>query len=202
MSITRFAHLIPSFGMKSKMSEEEQDEKKKGKKARKAEEDKDETDAENDDPDAEGNDDDKEKEGKKAKKVKKAKSEEDDDDDDPDAEDDKDDENAEEDEDVKKGRRAERKRCAKIFGSQYAAGRPDMAAHLALNTRMSASEAISTLKAMGTVQLQPSRASLDSRMRTEQQVRVGPDASQPTTGSPEALVSKMTRLYDTNKGTK
>ncbi|MDE9496123.1 hypothetical protein KKJ09_21825, partial [Xenorhabdus bovienii] len=67
---------------------------------------------------------------------------------------------------------------------------------------MSASEAISTLKAMGTVQSQPSRASLDSRMRTEQQVRVGPDASQPATGSPEALVSKMTRLYDANKGAK
>ncbi|AOM40501.1 hypothetical protein [Xenorhabdus hominickii] len=196
MVMTTFAHLIPSFGMKAKMSEEE-DEKARKAKSRRAEEDEHEEGAEDDEEQ------DEEKEGKKGKKAKKAKSE-DDEDDDPDAEDDDedDDPDAEDDEDVKKGRRAERKRCARIFGSQYAAGRPDMAAHLALNTSMSASEAISTLKAMGTVQSQPYRASLDSRMQAEPPVRVGPDASQPATGSPEALVSKMTGLYNANKGAK
>ncbi|OTA14013.1 hypothetical protein Xvie_04072 [Xenorhabdus vietnamensis] len=196
MSYTKFAHLM-GFGGKARMSEDEQDEKEKSKKAksRYAEEDEHEKDAEDDEEQ------DEKKEGKKAKKAKEAKSEEDDEDDDPDAEDDEDDENAEEDEDVKKGRRAERKRCATIFGSKYAASRPDMAAHLALNTSMSASEAVSTLKAMGTVQSQPYRASLDSRMQAEQ-VRLGPDAQQPAKGSASALAQQMTRLYDVNKGAK
>ncbi|MDC9591914.1 hypothetical protein PSI23_22250, partial [Xenorhabdus sp. XENO-10] len=103
--------------------------------------------------------------------------------DDPDAEGDEEDENAEEDEDVKKGRRAERERCAKIFSSKYAASRPDMAAHLAFNTRMSASEAINTMKAMGSIQPAMTRVTLDSRMQAEQQVRLGPDAQQPARGS-------------------
>ncbi|HCU0876707.1 TPA: hypothetical protein OUF71_003862, partial [Morganella morganii] len=131
------------------------------------------------------------------------------DDDDPDAEDDEDaegdDEDAEDDDenkDVKKGRRAERKRCARIFGSKAAAGRPDMAAHLAFNTRMSSSEAISTLKAMGAVQPATQRASLDSRMRAEQQVRISPDAQAPAAGTAAALVHQMTNLYNSNKGAK
>lgn len=131
------------------------------------------------------------------KKVRKAKGRK--------AEEDKRDEDAEDDDenkDVKKGRRAERKRCARIFGSKAAAGRPDMAAHLAFNTRMSSSEAISTLKAMGAVQPATQRASLDSRMRAEQQVRISPDAQEPVRGSADALVQQMTRLYNSNKGAK
>ncbi|RNT18839.1 hypothetical protein B9Z91_004815 [Morganella morganii subsp. morganii] len=103
---------------------------------------------------------------------------------------------------MKKGRRAERKRCARIFGSKAAAGRPDMAAHLAFNTRMSSSEAISTLKAMGAVQPATQRASLDSRMRAEQQVRISPDAQAPAAGTTDALVHQMTSLYNSNKGAK
>lgn len=199
MSHFNFAHLL---GLKKKASEEEDDNKEKSKKAksRRAEEERDdEEDAEDDDdredmeddddrePDAEDDDDDKEK----GKKAKSRRAEEDD-------------EGAEEDEnrDVKKGRRAERKRCAAIFGSKHAAGRPDMAAHLAFNTRMSAREAIDTLATMGAVALQPQgRKSLDARMRESEQARLGPDGDKPATGK-NALVSKMTSLYDTARGNK
>ncbi|CUZ14646.1 Uncharacterised protein [Serratia marcescens] len=199
MSYLKFAHLL---GLKKKASEEEDDDKEKSKKAksRRAEEERDdEEDAEDDDdredmeddddrePDAEDDDDDKEK----GKKAKSRRAEEDD-------------EDAEEDEnrDVKKGRRAERKRCAAIFGSKHAAGRPDMAAHLAFNTRMSACEAIDTLATVGAVAPQPQgRKSLDARMRESEQARLGPDGEKPATGK-NALVSKMTSLYDTARGNK
>lgn len=196
MSYFKFAHLL---GLKKKASEED-DDKEKGKKAksRRAEEERDdEEDAEDDDdredmedddrePDAEDDDDEKEK----GKKAKSRRAEEDD-------------EDAEEGEnsDVKKGRRAERKRCAAIFGSKHAAGRPDMAAHLAFNTRMSASEAIDTLATMGAVApVKIARASLDERMQDEK-VRLGPDGDKPLTGK-NALVSKMTSLYDSARGNK
>ncbi|NMT25038.1 hypothetical protein [Serratia marcescens] len=199
MSHFKFAHLL---GLKKKASEEEDDNKEKSKKAksRRAEEERDdEEDAEDDDdredmeddddrePDAEDDEDDKEK----GKKANSRRAEEDD-------------EDAEEDEnrDVKKGRRAERKRCAAIFGSKHAAGRPDMAAHLAFNTRMSAREAIDTLATMGAVAPQPQgRKSLDARMRESEQARLGPDGDKPATGK-NALVSKMTSLYDTARGNK
>lgn len=199
MSYLKFAHLL---GLKKKASEEEDDDKEKSKKAksRRAEEElDDEEDAEDDDdredmeddddrePDAEDDDDDKEK----GKKAKSRRAEEDD-------------EDAEEDEnrDVKKGRRVERKRCAAIFGSKHAAGRPDMAAHLAFNTRMSAREAIDTLATVGAVAPQPQgRKSLDARMRESEQARLGPDGEKPATGK-NALVSKMTSLYDTARGNK
>ncbi|MEG0280291.1 MAG: hypothetical protein RR510_12930 [Morganella sp. (in: enterobacteria)] len=185
-----FMHLI---GRNAKASEEDEDKKVRKAKGRKAED---------DEPESEDQDDD--EKGKKAKKAKKAEG----DDEDPDAEEEDaegDDEDAEDDDDnkdVKKGRRAEQKRCARIFGSKAAAGRPDMAAHLAFNTRMSSSEAISTLKAMGAVQPATQRASLDSRMRAEQQVRINPDAQAPVRGSADALVQQMTTLYNTNKGAK
>lgn len=198
MSKFQFAHLL---GLKKKASEEDDDDKEKGKKAksRHAEEERDdkenaeeEDDRENmdddddSDPDAE-EDDDKEKD----KKAKSRRAEEDD------ADADEDDENR----DVKKGRRAERKRCAAIFGSKHAAGRPDMAAHLAFNTRMSASEAIDTMATMGAVApVKSARASLDERMQDEK-VRLGPDGDKPSTGK-KALVSKMTSLYDSARGNK
>ncbi|EMD0831977.1 hypothetical protein VP018_003872 [Morganella morganii] len=196
-----FAHLI-GLGKKARASEEDEDKKVRKAKGRKAEEDERDEDAK-DDEDREGAEDqDDEKQGRKAKKAEG-------DDDDPDAGDDEnaegDDEDAEDDDDnkdVKKGRRAERKRCARIFGSKAAAGRPDMAAHLAFNTRMSSSEAISTLKAMGVVQPATQRASLDSRMREEQQVRISPDAQAPAAGSAAALAQQMTGLYNSNKGAK
>lgn len=202
-----FAHLI-GLGKKARASEEDEDKKVRKAKGRKAEEDEHDEDAEGDEDREGAEDQDDEKQGRKAKKAKKAEG----DDDDPDADDDDDDAGAEGDDedaegdddnkDVKKGRRAERKRCARIFGSKAAAGRPDMAAHLAFNTRMSSSEAISTLKAMGTVQPATQRASLDSRMREEQQVRISPDAQAPAAGSAAALAQQMTSLYNSNKGAK
>lgn len=202
MSKFTFAHLI---GRKAKATEED-DEKTRKAKGRRVEDDDEEENAENDDPESEDQDD--EKEGRKAKKAKSKKAE--DDDEDPDAEDDEnaegDDEDAEDDEDnkdVKKGRRAERKRCARIFGSKAAAARPDMAAHLAFNTNLSSSEAISTLKAMGGVSApQNNRRSLDARMREEEQVRLGQDAEVAPTGSAASIVNKMTSLYNSNKGGK
>ncbi|WP_337137393.1 hypothetical protein [Morganella morganii] len=196
-----FAHLI-GLGKKARASEEDEDKKVRKAKGRKAEEDERDEDAEDDEDREDAEEQDDEKQGRKAKKAGG-------DDDDPDAEDDEDaegdDEDAEDDDenkDVKKGRRAERKRCARIFGSKAAAGRPDMAAHLAFNTRMSSSEAISTLKAMGAVQPATQRASLDSRMRAEQQVRISPDAQAPAAGTAAALVHQMTNLYNSNKGAK
>lgn len=197
-----FAHLI---GRKAKATEED-DEKTRKAKGRRVEDDDEEENAENDDPESEDQGD--EKEGRKAKKAKSKKAE--DDDEDPDAEDDEnaegDDEDAGDDEDnkdVKKGRRAERKRCARIFGSKAAAARPDMAAHLAFNTNLSSSEAISTLKAMGGVSApQSNRRSLDARMREEEQVRLGQDAEVAPTGSAASIVNKMTSLYNSNKGGK
>ena len=196
-----FAHLI-GLGKKARASEEDEDKKVRKAKGRKAEEDERDEDAEDDEDREDAEEQDDEKQGRKAKKAKKAEG----DDDDPDAEDDEDaegdDEDDDENKDVKKGRRAERKRCARIFGSKAAAGRPDMAAHLAFNTRMSSSEAISTLKAMGAVQPATQRTSLDSRMRAEQQVRISPDAQAPAAGTAAALVHQMTSLYNSNKGAK
>lgn len=202
MSKFTFTHLI---GRKAKATEED-DEKTRKAKGRRAEDDDDEENTENDEPESEDHDD--EKEGRKAKKAKSKKAK--DDDEDPDAEDDEnaegDDEDAEDDEDnkdVKKGRRAERKRCARIFGSKAAAARPDMAAHLAFNTNLSSSEAISTLKAMGGAPApQSNRRSLDARMREEEQVRLGQDAEVAPAGSAASIVNKMTSLYNSNKGGK
>ncbi|KNZ90041.1 hypothetical protein [Morganella morganii] len=190
-----FAHLI-GLGKKARASEEDEDKKVRKAKGRTAEEDERDEDAEDDEDRENAEDQDDEKQGRKAKKAE-------DDDDDADAEGDEEDaEDDNENKDVKKGRRAERKRCARIFGSKAAAGRPDMAAHLAFNTRMSSSEAISTLKAMGAVQPPTQRASLDSRMRAEQQVRISPDAQAPAAGSAAALAQQMTGLYNSNKGAK
>ncbi|MEY0976928.1 hypothetical protein AB7196_13335 [Providencia rettgeri] len=197
MSKFTFAHLI---GRKAKATEED-DEKTRKAKGRRVEDGDEEENAENDDPESEDQDD--EKEGRKAKKAKSKKAE-DDDDEDPDAEDDEEDaEDDEDNKDVKKGRRAERKRCARIFGSKAAAARPDMAAHLAFNTNLSSSEAISTLKAMGGISApQSNRRSLDARMREEEQVRLGQDAEVAPTGSAASIVNKMTSLYNSNKGGK
>ncbi len=201
MSKLSFAHLL---GIKKSASEDD-DDKEKGKKAksrRAEEEERDEEDAEDDeddtradeddkdDPDAEEDDDEKDTSSKKGKKAKSRR-----------ADDGDDDADAEENDDKEQGRRAERKRCAAIFGSKHAAGRPDMAAHLAFNTRMSAREAISTLALTGSAST-PRRTSLDERMQQAQQVRLGPDAQQPARGSVEALVANATSLYNSVKGKK
>lgn len=161
---------------------EEGDDKssKKGKKAKKANED--DPDAEEDDPDAEEDDPDAE-----------------DDDDDPDAEEDEEDENK----DVKKGRKAERERCAAIFSSRHAAGRPDLAATLAFTTKLSAKEAIRVMRANGrtvtgaAVQLgQPKRQTLQDRMANEPHPKIGVNGGK----SGGSTAEKMMSLYNRTTG--
>ncbi|HCN7577136.1 TPA: hypothetical protein N6284_001442 [Escherichia coli] len=170
-----FAHLI---GLGPSASEEEEDKKAKKAKARRAEEDERDDDAEDDgdDPDA-SEDDDSEDDGDDDRKESKA---------------------------VKNARAAERKRCARIFGSKHAAANPSLAASLAFNTGMSSAAAINVLasSAPAAAASQPSRKrSLDQRMQESHQVRLNPDSGQKETGK-SALVSKMTGLYNSTRGEK
>lgn len=192
-----FAHLLGlNKAAKASRAEEEEEEQnaeeeeeneegddkssKKGKKAKKANED--DPDAEEDDPDAEEDDPDAE-----------------DDDDDPDAEEDEEDENK----DVKKGRKAERERCAAIFSSRHAAGRPDLAATLAFTTKLSAKEAIRVMRANGrtvtgaAVQLgQPKRQTLQDRMANEPHPKIGVNGGK----SGGSAAEKMMSLYNRTTG--
>ena len=170
-----FAHLI---GLGPSASEEEEDKKAKKAKSRRAEEDERDDDAEDDgdDPDA-SEDDDSEDDGDDDRKESKA---------------------------VKNARAAERKRCARIFGSKHAAANPSLAASLAFNTGMSSAAAINVLasSAPAAAASQPSRKrSLDQRMQESHQVRLNPDSGQKETGK-SALVSKMTGLYNSTRGEK
>lgn len=187
-----FAHLI---GLGKTASEDDEDEKAKKSKAKKAEEEKD------DDTDAEEDDEDGDKEKSKKSKAKKA---DDGDDDDPDAEEDDpdaaDDDDDDENKDVKKGRRAERRRCGAIMSSPHAAGRADLAASLAFNTSMSAAAAIKVLA--GAAPAVSRRKSLDERMQGNSP-RLAPDATNvPDSSTSQGLVSKMTSLYNQAKGIK
>lgn len=184
-----FAHLI---GLGASASEEEDDKKSKRAKARRAEEDERDDDAEDDDRDDDAEEDERDDDAE--------------DDDDPDAseEDDSDD-----DDDRKKGkaaksaRIAERKRCARIFGSKHAAANPSLAASLAFNTGMSAAAAIDVLASTApATQPQATRQrSLDQRMQESENVRLGQDGEKPS-GGKATLVNKMTSLYNSTKGEK
>ena len=184
-----FAHLI---GLGASASEEDDDKKSKRAKARRAEEDERDDDAEDDDRDDDAEEDERDDDAE--------------DDDDPDAseEDDSDD-----DDDRKKGkaaksaRIAERKRCARIFGSKHAAANPSLAASLAFNTGMSAAAAIDVLASTApATQPQATRnRSLDQRMQESENVRLGQDGEKPS-GGKATLVNKMTSLYNSTKGEK
>lgn len=182
----------------------------KAAKASRAEEEEEEQNAEEEEENEEGDD----KSSKKGKKAKKANeddpdAEEDDPDaeeDDPDAEDDDDDPDAEEEDenkDVKKGRKAERERCAAIFSSRHAAGRPDLAATLAFTTKLSAKEAIRVMRANGrtvtgaAVQLgQPKRQTLQDRMANEPHPKIGVNGGK----SGGSTAEKMMSLYNRTTG--
>ncbi|HCT2142731.1 TPA: hypothetical protein OTQ49_000879 [Raoultella ornithinolytica] len=180
-----FAHLI---GLGASASEEEDDKKSKKAKARRAEEDERDDDAEDDDRDDDAEEDERDDDAE-------------DDDNDPDA--------SEEDDDRKEGkaaksaRIAERKRCARIFGSKHAAANPSLAASLAFNTGMSAAAAIDVLASTApATQPQATRKrSLDQRMQESENVRLGQDGDNKA-GGKSALVSKMTSLYNSTKGEK
>ncbi|WP_170975508.1 hypothetical protein [Martelella alba] len=184
-----FAHLL---GRAPSAAEDDEDNKQKSKKARKAEDDdrKDDDDPDASEDDDDGKDDDK-KEGKTAKRA------DDDDDDDPDAADD-DDDDKDEDKNVKKGRKAEKSRCAAIFASQHAAGRPALAASLAFNTSMSARAAIRVL-ASSAPEVSTGRRSLDARMQDVPNVKLGADGG---SNGKSALVNRATSLYNQAVGNK
>ncbi|MGH1472837.1 DNA primase [Yersinia proxima] len=192
--IQGFAHL---FGRGAKASEETEDDNKESKKAkgRQAEDDKKDPDAEENDDDSNDNPDDQDK--------------------DPDAEDDSDDADAEEgdendgddntdDRNVKKGRRAERNRCARIFGSKHATGRGDLAVSLALNSGMSSAAVIrvlaSTTATTPVSASAPRKRSLDERMQAVGNAQPGQDAVAASKGA--SMVTRMTSLYDSAKGKK
>lgn len=122
------------------------------------------------------------------------------------AEEEEQEEQAEEDEEedkesdeVKKGRKAENKRCAAIFASHYAAGNVGMAAHLAFETRMSASEAIGVLKMAGASVQPASKIALDQRMQAVLRPQVGVDAP---TAQDQSVAAKMMAVYNNVKGKK
>lgn len=196
--ISRFAHLLGRRAMaedednRDENAEEEDDDKKAKKaKGRKAEDENDDPDAEedeNDDPDAS------------------------DDENDPDAsEDEEDDEGAEDGDDdkeakaVKQGRRAERRRCARIFSSQHAAGNPALAAALAFETGMSSAQAIKVMSSGG-IAVQSSakstRVSLDERMASVKTIQLGRDEKPADSGSAKGRAGIMTSLYNRAKGVK
>lgn len=199
VKMSRFAHLMGLRAMAADEDErdddaEEEDDDKKAKKAkgRKAEDEKDNPDAEedkNDDPDAS-----------------------EDDEDAPDASgDDEDEEGAEDGDDdkdaraVKQGRNAERRRCARIFGSKYAAGNPALAAALAFETGMSSAQAIKVMSSGGmSVQssTKPSRISLDERMASVKTIQLGHDKKPADASSAKGRAGIMTSLYNRAKGVK
>lgn len=191
--IKGFTHL---FGLGAKATEETEDDKNKAKKAkgRQAEEDEQA-------PDTEENDDDNNPDDQDEK--------------DPNAEDDSDDADAEEgdendgddntdDRNVKKGRSAERQRCARIFGSKHATGRGDLAVSLALNSGMSSAAVIrvlaSTTATAPVSASAPRKRSLDERMQAVGNAQPGQDAVAASKGA--SMVTRMTSLYDSAKGKK
>lgn len=179
-----FAHLLGS-GRAKPLGARAEDDDKKDPDAKKAEDDeKKDPDAkkqgeEPDDPpkddpvaaDGDPPEDDEKKDGKKGKRRAKA--------DDEDA----DERCAEEDDDdddiaaaARAGRLAERARCKKIFSSEAAGVRPDVAAQLAFTTELTSAEAIGILNAAAiTGGGQASTSRLHDRM---QRVRV-PDLAEP-----------------------
>jgi hypothetical protein len=126
-----FAHLLGLPAAAAASVDDDKDDKKDKKDAKAGE---------GGDPDEEDKDD--------KKDAKAAGGDQDEDDkDDTKAEDDEDDATAEDGESDKEkaARQSERARCAAIFASPAAGGRPDMAAHLAFNTGMGAKAAVEML---------------------------------------------------------
>ena len=157
-SSSSFAHLLGLGAAKpaKKAVEEDDPDEKEHREDAKAEDDKDMD---------EKADDDKDKGKRKAKAKSKAKSDETEEDG-KNKEDDEDDDKKAEDDDGKKAvRLAERARCETIFLSPHAGARPDLAAHFAFRTDLSAKDAIASLAVAGTAPA--ARRGLAERM-TEQ----------------------------------
>lgn len=202
-----FAHLVGlnrSAAARAAEEHDDDDEEKKGKKARsrRAEE---QDDDDNRDPDADDDSDDPDAEDDDNDNKDPDADEDDDKKRDPDAsEGDDDDGDDDEKRDGRKARTAERQRCARIFNSSYAAANPALAASLAFNTGMSSADAIRVMKSSGSAAAapEPRRASLDDRMRSAGNVRLGPDGQKTTATRASAVVEKMTGLYNSARGNK
>lgn len=105
----------------------------------------------------------------------------------------------EEDEDAKASaiRGRERARCAAIFATTAAAKRPDIAAHLAFGTNLSAGAAINTLKAVVSGEMQMAtappdrRAELRNRMAQQPSYDVGTETEQKPQTGPQAFAAQM-----------
>lgn len=191
-----FAHL---FGGSVKATEDDDDKQsKKGRKAKGRAEEEDRDDDKRDDNAEDDHDDDKRDDD--AEGDDSDSNADDDDDTDPDAEED-DGDDRKEDKASRQARQAERRRCARIFGSKHAAGNITLAASLAFNTGMSSSAAIDVLK--GNAQPQSSgsrRVSLDERMSKVKNHQLGNDDSRADNAS--SVVSRATALYNKVKGKK
>lgn len=190
MSKLNFAHLL---GRNARASEEEEEKESRRAKSGRAEEDEKEKSSEEEDND---NDKDAEEDGPE----ENAGEEDDDDAGESASEEDDDEDTGRDSPAVKKGRRAERARCAAIFACREASFRPDMAAHLAFNTGMSAKEAISLMKTMGTRSGRRGE-SLASRMAGEPDYRPGRDSSRYQQGASSAMAGLL-NAYNTIKGVK
>lgn len=186
-----FAHFFGGV----RAAEEDEEKSKKARKAKgRAEDDDRKDDAEDDDDDVDAEDDDR-------------KDDAEDDGDDVDAEDDDSTEPEDDDGDdrkddkaSRKARQAERRRCARIFGSKFAVNNVALAASLAFNTGMSSADAVDVLRSNRPQQPQGNgRRSLDERMQDAEQVRLGKDGTQKT-GSNAGLATQMMGLYDSATG--
>ncbi|MEC5343666.1 hypothetical protein ABRZ24_13785 [Brenneria populi] len=186
-----FAHLL-GRSASAKVEEDDEKEESKKSKARKAEDEEDKKDAEEDDQD-----------DTDAKEDEKDDPDAEDDDDEKDAEDDGDDDGDDEDDSKAKkaGRRAERQRCAKIFGSKHAAANPALAASLAFNTGMSSKAAIQVMASSGTSPA-PARVTLDQRMASVKNHQLGVDAKPADKSTKSGLAAAMSSLYSKTKGGK
>lgn len=186
-----FAHF---FGG-ARAAEEDEEKSRKARKAKgRAEDDDRNDDAEDDDRKDDAEDDDR-------------KDDAEDDGDDVDAADDDSTEPEDDDGDDRKddkasrqARQAERRRCARIFGSKFAVNNVALAASLAFNTGMSSAAAVDVLRSNRPQQPQGNgRRSLDERMQDAEQVRLGKDGTQKT-GSNAGLATQMMGLYDSATG--
>ncbi|WP_029686160.1 hypothetical protein [Tatumella saanichensis] len=151
---------------------------------------------------------------RKVEEEKQEKGAEDEEEDDDDLQGDEDGEGPQEDEDpegekdgddekdppaVKKGRQAERRRCARIFSSRFAAVDPALAAAIAFDTGMSSAQAITVMsssRAANQATPTPTRVTLDERMANVQKIRLGQD----TTPAPVNTAQRMAALYNRVKG--
>jgi len=189
-----FAHLI---GLRPKGKKAEDEDTKPDNK--KVEEDTDKEASENEDEEEKAEDEDK----------------------DPDASEDDEEEKAEDDEGKKAkgkssvqkaysaGRADERNRCASIFAAPSAAVRPDLAAHLAFNTGLSAKDAVGLLATAAGPDEGKSgkeaggKRALSDRMARERTPDVGADGgNEPDKDSVQGVVARMKAVYERATGAK